>query len=146
MSRLNSVGAKLAESGLVRAATDVTGFGLIGHLANLCRGSGLCADLDPDALPVISKEIGDLIRRGCVPGGSRENLYSATVLVNWKDATDQQRVLVTDAQTSGGLLLCVPSRVLNKVSRMLHSAGAPSAAVIGRMVAPRRGPLICMTK
>ena len=146
MSQLNSVGASLAEAGLVRAATDVTGFGLIGHLANLCRGSSLCADIDPDALPVISKEILDLIRRDCVPGGTRQNLYSATVVTNWDGASDSQRVLMTDAQTSGGLLLCVAGSNLAKVSRLLRKARTPCADVIGRMVDSRRGPLICMTK
>ena len=146
MSQLNSVGASLAEAGLVRAATDVTGFGLIGHLTNLCRGSGLCADIDADAVPAISKEIFDLIRRDCVPGGTRQNLYSATVLVNWKGATNAQRILLTDAQTSGGLLLCVAGSDLAKVSRMLRKARTPCADVIGRMVDSRRRPLICMTK
>ena len=146
MSQLNDVGAILAEAGLVRAATDVTGFGLIGHLANLCRGSGLCADIDPDAVPVISKEIPELIKRGIVPGGTRQNLYSATVLVDWKSVTEWQRILLTDAQTSGGLLLCVAETKWNKVCRLLDKAGTPCAAVIGRMVGSRRGPLICMTR
>jgi selenide,water dikinase len=146
MSQLNSVGALLAEAKLVRAATDVTGFGLIGHLANLCRGSGLCADIDPDAVPPIGKEIFDLVRRGCVPGGSRQNLYSATVVVDWKEATESQQILLTDAQTSGGLLLCVSGANLGKVSRLLRKARTACADVIGRMVDSRRGPLICMTK
>ena len=146
MSQLNSVGASLAEAKLVRAATDVTGFGLIGHLANLCRGSGLCADIDADAVPAISKEIFELIGRDCVPGGTRQNLYSSTVVVNWEGASDAQKVLMTDAQTSGGLLLCVAGSDLAKVSRLLHKARTPCAEVIGRMVDSRRGPLICMTK
>ena len=146
MSKLNEVGAELAEAGLVTAATDVTGFGLIGHLANLCHGSGLCADIDAESVPMISREIGDLIKRGCVPGGTRQNLYSATVVANWKDSSEQQRVLLSDAQTSGGLLLCVPEIKLAKVLRMLRKAGTPSAAIVGRMVDSRRSPLICMTK
>jgi selenide, water dikinase len=146
MSKLNSVGASLAKEGLVRAATDVTGFGLIGHLTNLCRASGLCADIDPDAVPSISKEILELIKRGCVPGGTRDNLYSANVVVDWKGATEEQRILLTDAQTSGGLLLCVAEKRLDKVLRALRNARTPSAAVIGRMIGSRRSPLICMTK
>jgi selenide,water dikinase len=106
----------------------------------------LCADIDADAVPAISQEIGELISRGCIPGGTKQNLYSSTVVVNWKSATDEQRTLLTDAQTSGGLLLCVPGPMLPKVSRVLHKAGAPCAVVIGRMVDTRRGPLICMTK
>ena len=146
MSELNSVGSALGEARLVNAATDVTGFGLIGHLINLCRASGLRADLDPDAVPAISKEILELIEQGCVPGGSKQNLYSSTVVVNWKGASESQRVLLTDAQTSGGLLLSVPGQNLAKVSHLLQKAKTPCAVVIGRMVGSRRGPLICMMK
>jgi selenide,water dikinase len=146
MSKLNSVGTTLAEAGLVTAATDVTGFGLAGHLANLCRGSGLCADIDAESLPIISKEITELIKRGCVPEGTRQNLYSATVVVDWKNTTERQRILLSDAQTSGGLLLCVGGTKLAQVSRLLRKADTLCAAVIGRMVDSRRGPLICMTK
>jgi selenide,water dikinase len=146
MSELNDVGAILGAERLVTAATDVTGFGLIGHLANLCRGSGLCADVDAEAVPVISKEIGDLIRRDSVPGGTRDNLYAANVVVNWRGSTEEQRVLLTDAQTSGGLLLCVPDAKLAKVLQLLRKARTPCAAIIGQMVDSRRSPLICMTK
>ena len=146
MSQLNQVGAVVAEEGLVRAATDVTGFGLLGHLANLCRGSGLCADVDPDAIPMISKEIADLIQRDFIPCGTRENLYSATVVVDWRGTTQRQQILLSDAQTSGGLLLCVPEKNWARVLRLLRKASTPSASVIGRMVDSRRGPLICMTK
>ena len=146
MSELNAVGSTLGEAGLVNAATDITGFGLIGHLANVCRASGVCADLDPDAVPVISKEIFELIEGGCVPGGSKQNLYSSTVVVNWKGASEAQRVLVTDAQTSGGLLLSVPGQNLAKVSHLLQKANTPCAVVVGRIVGSRRSPLICMMK
>src|SRR5213079_2415803 len=67
MSRINTVGADLAELGLVRAATDVTGYGLMGHLVSLCRASGVSGEVDPNAVPMISDEIGDLIEQGCVP-------------------------------------------------------------------------------
>jgi selenide, water dikinase len=146
MSKLNEVGAVLAESGLVRAATDITGFGLIGHLATLCRASGVCADIDADAVPVISDEVVNLVKRGCVPGGTRENLSSATVIVDWKSTPNHRRILLADAQTSGGLLLCVAEARLSKVLRVLRTARTPCAAVIGRIVRSRRRPLICMIK
>src|SRR5436189_2742740 len=69
MSRLNTVGADLAELGLVKAGTDVTGFGLLGHLGSLCRASGVSADLRTAAVPVISKEVWDLVAKDCIPGG-----------------------------------------------------------------------------
>jgi len=146
MSRINTVGAELAERRLVRAATDVTGYGLIGHLVSLCRASAVSAEIDPDAVPMISDEITDLIEQGCIPGGSRENLFATTVAVDWGSTGEQRRILLTDAQTSGGLLLCVAEANLQSVLMILRKAGTPSAALIGKIVPRRRrGPLICMT-
>jgi selenide,water dikinase len=146
MGHMNSVGAVLAEAGLVRAATDITGFGLLGHLASLCRASAVSADIEAEAVPVISPEIINLIKRNCVPEGTRQNLYATTVVVNWKNSSDERRIVLTDAQTSGGLLLCVAEAKLNKVLAILRKERAPSAAVIGKIVARRRGALICTTK
>ena len=146
MSKINSVGAELAERGLVRAATDITGYGLIGHLVSLCRASGVSADIDPNAVPMISDEISDLIELGSVPEGSRQNLYATTVVVDWGNTDDARRILLTDAQTSGGLLLCVAEPKLEKVLKLLRQARTPCAAVIGRIAPPRRRPLICITR
>ena len=146
MSKINTAGAKLAELRLVRAATDITGYGLMGHLVSLCRASRVCADIDPAAVPMISEEIGDLIELGCVPEGSRQNLLDTTVVVDWKNTNNGRRFLLTDAQTSGGLLLCVAEANLENVLNILRKADTPSAAVIGKIVRRRRrGPLICMT-
>src|SRR5437588_1492273 len=146
MSRINTVGADLAELGLVRAATDITGYGLIGHLVSLCRASRVSADIDPNTVPMISEEIASLIELGCVPEGSRQNLYGTTALTDWENTNDALRVLLTDAQTSGGLLVCVGEANLDAVLRILRKARTPSAAVIGKIVPRRhRGPLICMT-
>ena len=147
MSKINTVGAELAELRLVRAATDVTGYGLMGHLISLCRASRVSADVDPTAVPMITNEIGDLIEQGCVPEGSRQNLYATTVLVDWQNTDETRRTLLTDAQTSGGLLLCVAEARLEKVLNILRKTRTPCAAVIGRIVSRRRrGPLICMTR
>ena len=146
MSKINTVGADLAERGLVRAATDITGYGLIGHLVSLCRASRVSAEIDPSAVPMIIDEIGDLIEQGSVPEGSRQNLYATTVLVDWQSTDEARRILLTDAQTSGGLLLCVAEARLEKVLNILRKASTPCAAVIGRIVPrSRRRPLICMT-
>jgi selenide,water dikinase len=96
---------------------------------------------------MISQEIGDLIERGCVPEGSRQNLNATTVVVDWGKTNEARRILLTDAQTSGGLLLCVAEAKLENVLTTLRKAGTPSAAVIGRIVTRRRrGPLICVTE
>ena len=145
MSLTNSVGAELAEKRLVRAATDITGFGLLGHLANMCRASKVSAEVFPDRVPAISDEIFKLIERDCVPGGTRDNLKAATKTADLKSASPLRRALLTDAQTSGGLLLCVAESALAKVLRVLKKAQTPSAAVIGR-ITRRRKQLICITK
>jgi len=146
MSKINIAGAELAERRLVRAATDITGYGLIGHLVSLCRASRVSADINPRNVPMISDEIGELIELGCVPDGSRQNLHATTVIADWGKTDVTRRVLLTDAQTSGGLLLCVTETNLEKVLSVLRKAGSRSAAVIGKIVPPRRrGPLVCMT-
>jgi selenide,water dikinase len=137
MSQINAVGAILAEKKLVRAAVDVTGFGLIGHLASLCRASKVSATIDYERVPPISPEILDLIAADCLPGGSRDNLTQANEIVNWGDTPKSIRLLLTDAQTSGGLLLCVAERQLAKVMRVLKRAHTPVAATIGGIVRHR---------
>jgi selenide,water dikinase len=145
MSKVNTVGAELAELRLVRAATDVTGYGLMGHLISLCRASRVSAEVDTSAVPMISDEIADLIEQGCVAGGSRENLVATTVAVDWGKTDEPRRILLTDAQTSGGLLLCVPEAKLEKVLGILRQRRTPCAVVIGRITAHRsRRPLICV--
>ena len=147
MSKINIVGAELAEQDLVHAATDITGYGLLGHLVSLCRASRVSAEVDSGTVPMVSNEIGDLIEQNCVPEGSRQNLYAATVAVDWGSTDEASKILLTDAQTSGGLLLCVTEANLGKVLNILRKARTPSAAVIGKIVARlRRGPLICMTR
>jgi selenide,water dikinase len=146
MSQINTVGAELAELRLVRATTDITGYGLIGHMVSLCRASRVSANLDAAAVPMISKEIADLIELGCVPEGSRQNLYTTTAVADWENTNEARRILLTDAQTSGGLLFCVAESKLESVLSILRKARSASAAVIGKIVRRRRrGPLICIT-
>jgi selenide,water dikinase len=145
MSETNSVGAELAEKRYVRAATDITGFGLLGHLANMCRASKVSAEIFPDRVPAITDEIFKLIKRDCIPGGTRDNLKAATKTADLKSLSPVQRTFLADAQTSGGLLLCVAESALPKVLRILKKARTPCAAVIGRMTR-RRKKLICMRK
>jgi selenide, water dikinase len=86
---------------------------------------------------MIAEEIADLVEQACIPGGSRENLVATTVAVDWGSTDDPRRILLTDAQTSGGLLLCVPAAKLEKVLGLLRQRRTPCAAVIGRIIAHR---------
>ena len=135
MTRLNTVGTDLAEARLVRAATDVTGFGLLGHLASMCRASGVAAEIDARAVPVLGREIRTLAEGGCVPGGSKQNLATARPLLRHdKGMTAAELAVLADAQTSGGLLLCVPPKKQAAVLAMLKEHRTPCAAIIGRVV------------
>lgn len=146
MSHMNTVGADLAESGLVTAATDISGYGLLGHLISLCRASNVSAEINAGAVPIISYEIHELVELGCVPNGTRDNLNAATILVDWASIDETGQILLTDAQTSGGLLLCVAEAKVERALKILRNARTPATAVIGRIVARRRRrPLISMT-
>jgi selenide,water dikinase len=134
MTTLNVVGAELAERGLLRAAVDVTGFGLLGHLGAMCRASGVGADIHAADIPAISKEVFDLIASDCIPGGSQDNLTYANQFTEWDGTTFEHKTLLTDAQTSGGLLLSVPPKNLNAVLKLLEKSRTPCAALIGQIV------------
>ena len=102
MCQLNNVGAKAARIPGVRAMTDVTGFGLLGHLLEMCQGSNVDAVLNPDRVPVLP-QVPDYIAQGCIPGGCGRNFSSYGHHVQPLD--DFQRTLLCDPQTSGGLLI-----------------------------------------
>lgn len=140
MVRLNNAGPELAAAG-VTAGTDVTGFGLTGHLADLCAASRCGADLWYDRVPTIDAALPRLIAAGCVPGGSADNLAAAAAMVDWGECPEASRVLFADAQTSGGLLLCVAAPLLDAVRRVLAAHGA-LAAVVGRMTGARTTPVV----
>src|SRR2546423_6153751 len=91
MSQTNVVGAELAEKKLVRAATDITGFGLLGHLANMCRASKVSAEIYPDRVPAISDEIFMLIDRDCIPGGTRDNFKATSQTTELKSTSPPRR-------------------------------------------------------
>ncbi len=144
MSRLNKPGQKMAERGLVKCATDVTGFGLLGHLISLCRSSGVRATLNASDIPVIDPEIIRLIEaEGCVPGGTKENLNTANADVDWAEAvSDASKYLLADAQTSGGLLCCVPEKHLKEVLAICEEDETLSQAVVGQITAADEGALV----
>jgi selenide,water dikinase len=104
MRQLNQIGAELGELPGVRAMTDVTGFGLLGHLAEVCEGSDLQAVINYYDVPRLSQAARYLVQ-GCVPGGTARNFQSYGHKIG--PLTDEQRDYLCDPQTSGGLLVCV---------------------------------------
>jgi len=136
MTTLNTPGAVLAERELVRAGTDVTGYGLLGHLRGVIRESRVAARLDAGKVPPIADFVMELIEADCVPGGTRNNLAAAAEWTSFSgDVSQAARLLLADAQTSGGLLLCVSPARLDDVLAALAEDKAPCAAVIGEIVA-----------
>lgn len=132
-TRLNRVGPALTEIEGVHALTDVTGFGLLGHLLEICRGSGLMAELSFSEVPILSEAL-PLIQQGIGPGAIDRNLASYGHEVDFGgNLTDWQRRLLADAQTSGGLLVSVSPAAADKVLDCFRSAGFNQAAVIGRL-------------
>ena len=131
MTQLNRAGPDLASAG-VAAATDVTGFGLTGHLADLCAASGCGAELWFDRVPVLDAVLPELIADGSVPGGTADNLAAAEAAVDWGTCPEPTRVILADAQTSGGLLLCVPEARHYAVRAVLTAHNALHA-VVGRV-------------
>ena len=142
MCALNVIGAELAERRLVRAGTDVTGYGLLGHLGSMCRASGVGAEIDATRVPVLSNEVFQLIEKDCIPGGSRENLKTANESTEGKGVANAHKILLADAQTSGGLLLCVRPRLLRDVLKVLKKGRTLCAKVIGRIVKATMNPTI----
>jgi selenide,water dikinase len=133
MAHLNRGAAEVAREQGIRGLTDVTGFGLLGHLGEMCRASGVGADLWFDRLPLLPGAE-ELARGGVAPGGTRRNLEYVEPWTRFDDRVEPwQRLLCADAQTSGGLLLCVPSERVEAVVRALEDRVAPAAAVIGRI-------------
>jgi len=134
MSTLNTPGTAIAEQGLCRAATDVTGFGLLGHLGNICKTSKVRAVLHSSMIPVIAPEVLDWIDADCVPGGTKANLEVAEIFTTFADDLPERfKFLLADAQTSGGLLLCVPPAHLENVLNILRDHDALASAIIGEI-------------
>jgi selenide, water dikinase len=133
MTTLNAGAARAMTAVAVHAATDVTGFGLLGHLHGMLEASGTSAEVTAAAVPLLPRAR-ELAERGAIPGGTERNRASAAEWATFASGIDEAiRVLLADAQTSGGLLIAVaPERVRDLVAA-LQREGTPSAAVVGRV-------------
>jgi selenium donor protein len=140
MTTLNDGAARAALKVGVSAATDVTGFGLLGHLTNILEASKVAAEIAFDSIPVLP-HTRNLASRGVIPGGTQRNLAAAD-RVEWaSELTVTDRYLCVDAQTSGGLLLVVPPEHEAALLAALVEEGTPAAAVIGHIVAGSPGTI-----
>jgi len=130
---LNRVGAQLAAMPQVHAMTDVTGFGLAGHLLEICRGSSVGAEIDFAALPVIEAAEA-LLRQGVVTGASARNWASYGESVRLADeGEDWRRNLLTDPQTSGGLLIACDETAVETVRQRIFDGQGSEGHIVGRI-------------
>jgi selenide,water dikinase len=133
MTTLNRTAAEIAVAQGVRMATDVTGFGLLGHLGEVVSGSGVGARVDHRWVPLLPG-VEELAEAGVIPGGTGRNADAIAEFTNFHEVDDVHRILLADAQTSGGLLLAVPSDRCDELVSALGEAGTPAAEVVGEIV------------
>jgi selenide, water dikinase len=140
MTRLNRGASEAMLAAGVRAATDVTGFGLLGHLHKMMLASGVAAAIGAQAVPVL-EGARDLVAAGAVAGGTKRNMAFVSPWVRFDDAVaEEDRVLLADAQTSGGLLIACPPERLTDLRSGLTDRGE-SGAGLGRVVAGTPGSI-----
>ena len=133
MTTLNDIACKVGQALHAHACTDITGFGLLGHLRNLVEASQVRVQLQLDAIPTLPGVL-ELAKAGCVPGGSRRNLDYARPVTHFDEDVDEAAQLVlADAQTSGGLLLSIPGERADDVADVCAQNGLAEAAIIGHV-------------
>lgn len=141
MKTLNRAAAEAMVEAGVKGTTDITGFGLLGHLQEMLRTSNVSARLSMSAIPLLPgvRDLANIY----VPGGSRANLrYLEDKLACDKDITDIDKLILADAQTSGGMLIAVHRERLDSLLQGLASRGVETRAVIGEIVAGEAGRII----
>jgi len=140
MSTLNKAAAEVMMKVGVHACTDVTGYGLLGHLRWMVEATGLTARVSLSRTPVMDG-VWDLIAKGTIPGGTIRNLKSLANIVRWDEKVSQdRRIVLADAQTSGGLLMATPPDRVERLLKELRQAGV-QGAIIGEFTHDR-GPSI----
>jgi selenide,water dikinase len=138
MASLNRYASEVMLETGVNACTDITGFGLLGHLCELVETSKVGAAIYAEKVPVIEPAL-RLAKERAVPGGTLANLKYAEEKTDWADGiTDEQKLILCDAQTSGGLLISVPKEKEAKLLESLVSRGVPDATVVGEIIEDER--------
>ena len=136
MRQLNKMGAELGEIAGIRAMTDVTGFGLLGHLAEVCEGSDLQAVINYCDVPRLP-QAARYLTQGCVPGGTARNFQSYGHKISF--LTDERRDYLCDPQTSGGLLVCVEPGPAEAAAQVVFARHGLALHSFGELRAPRAG-------
>lgn len=144
MATLNRDAAQAMTKVGAHAATDITGFGLLGHLKSMVQSSGVAAEVTLSQVPILPG-VGELLDQGIAPGGTGRNRDSVATAVHWHpDLSDNDQLLLCDAQTSGGLLISVAAAKQDALLSALTAAGTPAAAVVGRITAGPAGTIAAL--
>jgi selenide,water dikinase len=136
MTTTNRAAAEATRNAVAEAATDVTGFGLLGHLHRMLEASGAAAELDAGAIPLMDPRVLDLARRSVVPGGTKRNLASVRAHTDFGNLPEPEQMILADAQTSGGLLVAAKHKP--SMEAALRDHDVPFAS-IGTVVAGEPG-------
>jgi selenide,water dikinase len=136
MTTTNRLASDAMRNADAEAATDVTGFGLLGHLHRMLEASGVAAELDAGMIPLMDPRILDLARRDVVPGGTKRNLAYVRMHTDFGDLPEPERMILADAQTSGGLLIAAKHKPSMEASLGDHDV---AFARIGTIVAGESG-------
>lgn len=140
MATLNATAADILKAYPVHACTDVTGYGLLGHLLEMVRNQDLSAEIQFSQVPILP-ETSDLIAQNVIPGGTQANYAYANPFIDWDSRLLQSdKLILCDAQTSGGLLAAVPAEVATAAVQALEQAGV-TAAIIGRFISPQQAKI-----
>jgi len=146
MSELNKTAAEIMVEARVRAATDVTGFGLLGHLSEIAVQSGVTAEVYSENVPLFEGVL-SCLRRQIISGAVERNReYASKFVERDKDVDEELETALYDPQTSGGLLMCVEAKKAGAVMRKLRKAGLERAAMIGRIVGSSEGKILVRRK
>jgi len=140
MAQLNRTAAEVMQKFEVHACTDVTGFGLMGHLKEMSAGSQCNVRIDYGKLPWI-REAKKLAAAGVIPGGSYNNLNFVSDHVDFGKLPRTDQLLLCDAQTSGGLLIALPAKQADKLLSQLHTQGIKEAVIIGEFTEEGKGKI-----
>ncbi len=139
MTQLNRAASEAMIAVGVHACTDISGFGLLGHLREMLEASHAGAKVSLKQVPVLD-EAWALVAKDSIPDGSRNNHHYLTEFVEWgRGIGVEAQMILCDAQTSGGLLIAVPPKRVNKLLKTLEQAGVESAAVIGEIISEPKG-------
>ena len=136
MTHLNKGAAEAMNEIGVHSCTDITGYGLLGHLLEMCKASNVSAKIDFNTLPLIQGAF-ELAQQNFIPGGTKKNLEFISSKTNFsKDIAQEEKFLMADSQTSGGLLISVPSDKIKPLQNLLNKNNCITNTIIGKIQDP----------